>query len=339
MEADRKAWLEERQQGIGASDAAGVLGLSPWATPLSVYHSKVDPIEEQEQPTLPMWLGLRLEDVVAELFTARTGLQTRGDNQLHRHPAQPWLVAHLDYRVLGRPKELVECKTQFNRAGWGEPGTDEVPVYYWVQAQHEMLVTVAMKVWMPVLFGTYDFAVYEIDRDNEFIDRWEQAADDFWHNHVVARIPPPLSGDEFSRKVVRARWPEHDDVLKVLPPERELLVLRLRDEEAKLKEQEEVTAALRNRVLDLIGDAAGIEGSWGKITWKTTKDRTKVNWELVAAAYKAVIGNLLDTMNPGDDEVAVQALALAENARDAVEPMYTTVEPGYRRIDIRWRKE
>jgi len=339
LTADRAAFLKERQSGIGATDAAGVLGLSPWATPLSVYQSKVEPIAEEEVSgqTLPQWLGLRLEDVVAELFFARTGLRVRADNQHHRHPAYPWLVCHLDYRVVGSPDVLVECKTANDSRGWGDEMTEDVPVHYWVQAQHEMLVTSAKVCYLAVLFGFREFRTYLIHRDEAFLSTWRQAAAEFWQR-VERRDPPPLEGDEVSRRVVRSRWPEHDETLKTLPPERELVVLRLRDERAKLKAQEAVVATLEHRVEDLIGDAAGITGSWGKVTWKQTKDRVKVAWQLVAEVYRAALGDVVEHVAPGDNDEAVRSLASAQMALDAAESMYTSTEPGYRRIDVRFKQ-
>jgi putative phage-type endonuclease len=336
---ERRAFLERRQHGIGASDAAAVLGLSPWGTPLSVYHSKVDPIPDDVSPgSLPMWLGLRLEDIVAELFTARTGLATRGDNRHHTHPEDPWLVAHLDFRVLGQPDQLVECKTQSSRTGWGDDGTDDIPVYYWIQCQHEMLVTGAKLTHVPVLFGLYDFKVYVVQRDEAFLETWRVAAAEFWHEHVEARVPPPLGGDDFSKKVVRARWPEYDEALKVLPPERELLILRLREEKEKLKEQATAVAALEHRVEDLIGDSAGVEGSWGKITWKRIKDRVVTEWQLVAEMYEAAMQDALDYVSP-DDDIGTKAMASLQAAKETARSLYTRIEPGYRRIDIRFKKE
>jgi len=251
---ERRRFLEARQAGIGASDAAAVLGLSPWGTPLSVYHDKVEPIGDLTPGSLPMWLGLRLEGVVAELFTARTGKLVRSDNRTHVHPEDSWMICHLDYRVRGAPDELIECKTQNSRAGWGEEGTDDIPVYYWIQCQHELFVTGAQRVHVPVLFGLYDFRTYEVEKDWEFISRWRQAAAEFWHDHVDPHVPPPLGGDDFSKKVVRARWPEYDDVLKTVPPERELIILRLREEMAKQKED---SAAALNKARASQGRQSG----------------------------------------------------------------------------------
>ena len=33
-------WLKERQKGIGGSDVAAILGMSPWRTPYQVWEEK-----------------------------------------------------------------------------------------------------------------------------------------------------------------------------------------------------------------------------------------------------------------------------------------------------------
>lgn len=40
---DRAEWLEWRRNGIGATDVAGILGVSPWASPWSVWADKCAP--------------------------------------------------------------------------------------------------------------------------------------------------------------------------------------------------------------------------------------------------------------------------------------------------------
>lgn len=41
MIESRIDWLKERQKGIGGSDVAAILGLSPWRTPYDVYLDKI----------------------------------------------------------------------------------------------------------------------------------------------------------------------------------------------------------------------------------------------------------------------------------------------------------
>lgn len=47
-EEQRAEWLEGRRQGIGGSDVAAVLGLSPWKTALDVWNDKLGLSEEKE---------------------------------------------------------------------------------------------------------------------------------------------------------------------------------------------------------------------------------------------------------------------------------------------------
>ena len=37
---DHALWLEERRKGIGGSDVAAIMGLSPWKTAYQVYQDK-----------------------------------------------------------------------------------------------------------------------------------------------------------------------------------------------------------------------------------------------------------------------------------------------------------
>ena len=46
--ADREQWLDIRSHGIGSSDAAAVLRLSPWKSPLALYAEKVGLIEPDD---------------------------------------------------------------------------------------------------------------------------------------------------------------------------------------------------------------------------------------------------------------------------------------------------
>lgn len=39
---DRTAWLAARRKGLGGSDIAPILGLSPWTSPLQTWRRKTD---------------------------------------------------------------------------------------------------------------------------------------------------------------------------------------------------------------------------------------------------------------------------------------------------------
>lgn len=42
MKQDRTDWLNERRKGIGGSDVAAIVGLSPWVTALDITNKNLD---------------------------------------------------------------------------------------------------------------------------------------------------------------------------------------------------------------------------------------------------------------------------------------------------------
>lgn len=60
----REEWLMRRRKTIGGSDAAGIVGLSRWTSPFSVWADKTGRAAEKED-TEAMRQGRDLEDYVA----------------------------------------------------------------------------------------------------------------------------------------------------------------------------------------------------------------------------------------------------------------------------------
>lgn len=74
----REEWLDYRRLGIGGSDAAAIMGLSPFATIRDLYFDKIGVtpvIEEEEENWVAKEVGHRLEDLVAMIFAKKTGLE------------------------------------------------------------------------------------------------------------------------------------------------------------------------------------------------------------------------------------------------------------------------
>jgi predicted phage-related endonuclease len=113
IEADdqQRAFDEQQRSGVGSTDSPKLLGLSKYGTALTVYERIVGGAPPH-QPSLPAWLGLKMQRTVAELYTEATGIRVRADNGHHRHPTLPFIVTHLDYRAWGNRQHLVEAKTR-----------------------------------------------------------------------------------------------------------------------------------------------------------------------------------------------------------------------------------
>ena len=97
----REKWLEFRRQGIGGSDAAAVLGISPFRTGVDLYYDKLgQPVEDDEQNWVAKEMGTVLEDLVARIFAKKTGLKVTPMKMMFQHPDHPWMLADLDRLVI-----------------------------------------------------------------------------------------------------------------------------------------------------------------------------------------------------------------------------------------------
>lgn len=192
--ADNHAeWLEARRLGIGGSDAAAVLGVSPFdgATPLGVYLHKVglaDPVESNEAM---MW-GHLMEPLIAEAYAERFDCGFIGEQVFARATIRPFLFATLDR--IRSDNRITEFKNVGRRMAdaWGPDESQEVPIYVAAQAQHQMLVRKADVIDVAALICGQELRVYTLERDDRVHSKMLDAYDEFW-DRVERRDPPPAS--------------------------------------------------------------------------------------------------------------------------------------------------
>lgn len=89
------------KNGIGGSDVAAIMGISPFATIRDLFYNKtgVQPViqEEEESNWVAKEVGHRLEDLVAEIFSKKTGLEVFPVRVMFRHPLYPFMLADVDF--------------------------------------------------------------------------------------------------------------------------------------------------------------------------------------------------------------------------------------------------
>jgi putative phage-type endonuclease len=183
--------VKERLGYIGASDAPGVLGLSRYTTPLEVWAMKAGQIAPKDlSEELPIILGHRFEEVVAELFTKKTGKKVRRVNETFYHKKHPFLAANIDRRVVGEDT-LLEAKFI---SPWRakEFVDDEVPPEYFIQVQQSLSVTGYKRGYLAVLIGNQDFIVKLVERDDALIDSMTPKLVHFWQTYVVPKLMPSM---------------------------------------------------------------------------------------------------------------------------------------------------
>lgn len=202
-EMSREDWLAWRRRGIGGSDAAAIMGASPFASPLSVYYDKTGEAPERDE-TEAMRQGVFLEQYVADRFTEETGLKVRRRNAMLQHPQYPWMLANIDREVVGENAGL-ECKTtsMLNPSDF-EGG--EVPLSYPWQCAHYMAVTGKPRWYVAVLVLSKAFYVFKVEWDDRIIAPLIEKERQFWHEHVLARVPPYPNGSDADGQIINALY-------------------------------------------------------------------------------------------------------------------------------------
>jgi putative phage-type endonuclease len=182
--------LETRKTGIGGSDAAAAVGLSPWKSPVQLWLEKTGTVEPDDLSSNErVHFGNVLEDVIADEFKRRSGLNVQRHRATLRSPAHPFMLANIDRRIVGA-KEGLEIKTADARTAsqWGDGG-DEIPMHYLLQCAHYMAVTGWQRWHVAVLIGGNDYRQYCIDRNEVLMERLIENERVFWQ-HVIDQVAP-----------------------------------------------------------------------------------------------------------------------------------------------------
>lgn len=194
-----KDQVEERKHYIGASDSPVIAGYSKFMSARELYHVKRGEIVPEE-PGERADIGNIIEGAIAKIFTMRTGKDTRKSNQTIYHPDYPFIACNLDRTIphgwgypAGTPLEL---KNSSQSKEWGpeEAGPDGVPIEYLIQVQHQMACCKKVMALIAVLLWGNTLKIYEIPRDNDFIDMIIQMDFNFW-DCVKSGIPPEIQFD------------------------------------------------------------------------------------------------------------------------------------------------
>lgn len=208
---DNDRWHDLRRQGVSASEIAAVLGISPWESPFSLYWRKVN--NWQTEANDDMATGTRVEPVVADWWA---DTQDPHENLavvpagLYAHPERPWQLATPDrliYQNLcacdpdvlcvcdtaldGWPLlAVLECKWTASWDGWGDPGTDDIPVYYRAQVLWQCDV-MGVDEWHLAMLGPGGFRAYNGRRDEKDLTVMREAGRRFMAR-LAAGDPPDV---------------------------------------------------------------------------------------------------------------------------------------------------
>lgn len=208
---ERREWLEWRRKGIGGSDVAGILGLSKWSTPFSVWMDKTHGSEQEETPAMKR--GRMLEPAVLEWAAEDLGLNWEPGYQMV-HPAHDWARMTSDAWTYSDGDSTfdydgLEAKTvdRFDEDEWGEPGTDQVPLAYRIQCQWYMVVSGA-KLWRLAALSMRqdELRIYEITIEPDVAERLLEVVGSWWERHVIGGERPNLDTTAAARAYLRQKY-------------------------------------------------------------------------------------------------------------------------------------
>ena len=329
---NRDEWLSQRKVGIGGSDAAAILGLSPWKSPLDVWLDKtgrapamtVDPDREDL-----LYLGQVLEPAIAAMYERKTNRELVQVKGIVRHSEYPCIIGTPDRLVVGE-RRGVELKSEHAFVDkFGDPGTDEVPEYYAVQCMQYMAIE-EFDAWdLALLHGGAKFAIYTLNRNREVEIEMIRLLCDWWDRHVVADVPPPIDGSESATRYLANEFRRNARPLADANEVETKLALELGRIRAQFAELEDYKKLLENRIRQAIGDRDGIRGSFGKVTWKRTKDGTEIDFE---AAYTDAMREMANVFRLLPEDQMLEAQELVMRTFDEVRTRHTHLRDGYRRL-------
>jgi putative phage-type endonuclease len=245
---DKALWLEERRKGIGGSDIAAVMGLSPFKTAYQVYREKRKEVEDWSGNELTDW-GKRMEPAIRQWYSDATGRAVRLPDKIMYHAKYPFMLASLDgFTDDGR---IVEIKTARSGKDWGEPETNQIPDYYAVQVHHYMTVTGFEVSDIPVSIAGASPCLYTVEADKEISEMIIEACAKFWDRVASGNPPEPVTyADAVARfGKIRAEG-------SIIAPARAILdIISLRHVRDEIKALEEREEALRGRLITVLGES------------------------------------------------------------------------------------
>jgi putative phage-type endonuclease len=312
-EERRAQWLAERRTCITATDVAKIMGVSKFGGPADVFFDKVG-VSEDTPPTQAMESGHRLQDAILRWYADKEGcpIQLCDPFTVYRNPDYPLLGASLD--GLREPDGIpVDAKNvrflRFND-GWGEQGTDEVPPDYLLQLHVQAMICDKDHADLSVLASGQDHMIFRVPVDPVVSEAIVEAADRFWTNHVIPRIPPSIDASEGWSRYLAQKFSSHGPAMIDAGPEFLQIVSAFREADAMVELWTRRLDEAKNKIRAAIGEFAGIRGTWGQFTWKKSADAVKVDRQAV-----------IDDLTAAFPEVARASIA-----------RHTSMQPGSRRL-------
>lgn len=266
----REKWLQWRRKGIGGSDAAAIIGMSPFSSAYKVFLDKTGKLPEAEQ-TESMRMGNDLEEYAAQRFTEATGLTVYKPDYMYQNPEHPCMLADFDRLIVGEDAGL-ECKV-VSPYSKNDYESGNIPQHFYVQCQHYMAVSGFSHWHLAVVVLGVGFYHYCIRRNDDDIELLIKREESFWNDNVIAKEAPPPDGSDATTDAIGTSFADDNGAEIALFDSEETasMILALKAEETARKKQ---LQQAENTIKAQMEEAATAYIPGYKVTWKSTTRKT-----------------------------------------------------------------
>jgi putative phage-type endonuclease len=249
----------ERKGFIGGSDAAVILGISRWKTPVDLALEKLGKAEPFQGNRFTE-AGNMLEETIARWYEKETGNKIRNSSIVYKHPKYPYIKGQID-RLIEKQPAFLECKSadRFTAHMWGESGSNDVPDEYFVQVQHYLMLNNFEWCDMAVLIGGNDFRIYHIEPDKELQNIILEKELEFWDLISRGLLPKPITGTDVSKI-----YPRHADTSITATAELMEVVERIGELASRKKEMDKELDKHNTIVMEFMAENAVLVNADGE---------------------------------------------------------------------------
>jgi predicted phage-related endonuclease len=272
----------DRRHFLGGSDAASVLGVSAYKSPVELWQEKVGKSKTVvTEAQRRLWArGHELEPFIRKMTIQKLAdegndVELIATNERHVDAEHPFLSSEIDFDIrLNGEHVPVDAKSvnRHVRDRWGTTGTDEMPIDYVAQFMHNMGVHPKRprRYLVAALRSFDDVDLYWLQRDDETIAAMREKEVRFWVDHVIPRIPPdPGDFADVSALFPKAKKPNIEATPEILAAVARLRQIKI-DAAALKAEEDEVKFQLAK----FMGPHAVVtQGVRNLISWDNTPTR------------------------------------------------------------------
>ncbi len=332
--------IATKLETVSASEAPAIVGKHSFVSALDVWALKVGITQYNEsEPNEVQQMGLALEGGICQMIGWKEQRDIRvnppGAEQrtirsrtLDLVSATPdgFMVRRGDPPLTGVAEAVLEAKyvASPKRAKlWLDPADhpDGIPQETLIQVHWQMAALGVKEAYVGALvWGRLKH--YRIPWSQPLFDAVMQRVEEFWERYVIKEEPPPAT--ETSKKALARVYPTHEgEVFLAATEEIDGYFRELNTDRQIIEMWKKQEALVENQIKEYILKAPGVEGDWGRCTWKKSKDSE--SWD--AKKLVALVKSLKVGLFPAYGAELEDRLAACKKTKKGSRPFVFTYNP------------